>query len=421
MENRSTTLSLTALVLLIALLLAGLTWANYRYASQNPGGNDFLPRWAGTRLYFENGWSPYSREASRSIQRMVYGRAAREGEDQVLFVYPFYSFILFAPFALVENYDLARALWMTTLEISLVLLTFLGLSLSQWKPRRYLLVLLLIFALLWYHGLRPVINGNASILVGLFIALAFVCIRAEQDALAGVLLGLATIKPQMVVLLIPFVLLWAVSQRRWALFVTTIATVGFLVAATSLLLPGWLIDNLTQILTYPEYTQPGSPGGIFALVMPGFGRQLGWVLTAVMAGFLLIEWFSAWGKDFRWLLWTAYLTLVITNLIGVRTATENYIALLPGLILVFTTWDERWGRPGRWFIWISMALLFFGLWALFLKTLTPGVAHAIQHPIMFFPFPLFMIIGLYWVRWWFTRPPRVYLDQLRQMQGIRLE
>ena len=139
-----------------------------------------------------------------------------------------------------------------------------------------------------------------------------------------------------------------------------------------------------------------------------------------MAGFIIVEWFSAWGKDFRWFLWTAYLTLVITNLIGVRTATENYIALLPGLILVFTTWDERWGRAGRWFIWTSLALLSFGLWALFLTTLTPGELHAIQHPVMFFPFPLFMMIGLYWVRWWSTRPPRIYLDQLRQMQGDRL-
>ena len=421
MDKRQPALALILLILVIVLVLGGLTWANHRFALQSPGGNDFLPRWEGTRLFIDNGWSPYSKETTHEIQRMTYGRGARQGEDQVLFVYPFYSFVIFAPFALIHDYVWARALWMTTLEVSLVLLTFLGLSLTHWRPPRYLLVILLVFSLLWYHGLRPVINGNASVLVALFIALALICIRANQDALAGLLLALSTIKPQIVVLLIPFVLLWAISQRRWALLTTTLASLGLLVAATSLLLPNWLIDNLRQIIAYPEYTQPGSPGAIFTLVMPGIGRQMGWALTALMGVILVVEWFVARGKDFRWFFWTACLTLAITQFIGVRTATENFIALFPGLILVFATWDERWGRVGRWLVWISMALLSFGLWALFLKTLTPGVQHAIQHPVMFFPFPLFMLVSLYWVRWWSIRPPRVYLDQVRGFGNFNVE
>lgn len=421
MNERRTFLALIVVIVLGLGALSGLTWANHRFASQSPGGNDFLPRWMGTRIYLEKGWDPYSREASREIQRTVYGRAARQGEDQVLFVYPFYSFLVFAPFAMIEDYVWARAAWMTMLEIALVLLTIQGISLSRWKPPRYLLVLVLVFGLLWYHGLRPVINGNASVLVALFLALAFVCIRAEQDALAGFLLALATIKPQMVVLLIPLVLLWAFSNRRWMLITVTLGTIGFLVAGSSLLLPGWLLENIQQVMAYPGYTQPGTPGAIFTLVLPGFGRTMGWILTAVMAGFLVAEWLSAWGKDFRWFLWTAFLTLAITNLIGVPTATENFIALYPGLILVFTTWDERWGRAGRWLVWMSLLLLSAGLWYLFLRTLTPGMEHPIQHPVMFFPFPIFMLIGLYWVRWWYTHPPTVYLDQLRRMEGFRLK
>jgi hypothetical protein len=199
--------------------------------------------------------------------------------------------------------------------------------------------------------------------------------------------------------------------------VTTIASVGFLVAASSLLLPGWLIENLTQILTYPEYTQPGSPGAIFAVVIPGFGRQLGWVLTVIMAGFLVVEWISAWGKDFRWFLWAAYLTLVITNLIGVRTATENFIALLPGLILVFTTWDERWTAVGGSFgsAWRCCSSA-CGRCFNYLDSRTAACDPASNHVLSF---PLFMMIGLYWVRWWST-PSRVYLDQLRHVQGLRL-
>jgi hypothetical protein len=412
-----TTLAIIAIAILAVLILGGLTYANYRFAEQNPGGNDFIPRWLGTRLFLENGQSPYSPEVTRAIQRMIYGRAAQAGEDQVLFVYPFYSFLIFTPFAMVEDYVLARALWMTVLEVALGLLAVLGISLSRWKIPPFLLALLLIFSLLWYHGLRPVINGNASVLVALFLALAFLCIRAEYDALAGFLLALSTIKPQMVVLLIPFVLLWAASHRRWALVTSTLASIAFLAAGASLFISNWLLQNIQQVLAYPDYTLPGSPGAIFTLVLPGAGRQMGWALTIIMTGLILVEWFSALWKDFRWFLWAACLTLVATNLIGVRTATENYIAIFPGLVLVFATWDERWGRAGRWLVLTSMALLFFGLWALFLRTVVPA-DQPLQHPVMFFPFPLFMLAGLYWVRWWATHPPRVYLDRLKGFQNL---
>ena len=62
---------------------------------------------------------------------------------------------------------------------------------------------LLLFSITWYHGVRPVINGNAAALVALFIALAFFFIQTKSDRAAGIVLALSTIKPQMVVLLIP--------------------------------------------------------------------------------------------------------------------------------------------------------------------------------------------------------------------------
>jgi hypothetical protein len=403
------------LILLVILVLIALTWANYRFAAQNPGGNDFLPRWLGTRLFFTEGWNPYFDRTTQAIQNMVYGRPAISGEDQVLFVYPFYSIVIFGPYAVIGDYVLARALWMTTLEAALFVLAGLSISLSRWRPAGWLLVILLLFSLLWYHGLRPVINGNASILCAMLIALGFLAIRSNHDVLSGVLFALTTIKPQMVILLLPFILIWAVSQRRWPLFWTLLGSLAILIAATSLLLPSWVIDNLRQILAYPGYTLPGTPGAIFASWLPGIGCQMGWLLTAFMIGLLLLEWWVAWQKDFNWFYWTACLTLVITNLIGVRTATENFIAIFPGLILVFTCWDERARRAGKFIVLVVLMLLLFGLWALFLGTMIK-VDQPTQNPVMFFPLPFFMLIGLYWVRWWALRPQRGLMDALRKAQ-----
>ena len=402
----------------LAAVVAGLTWANYRYTRANPGCNDFITRCLGARLFLTEGLSPYSEEASREIQVMIFGRPARPGEDLSYFVYPLYSVYVFAPFALVEDFALARAFWMTALEVSLFLMAGLSLYLTRWRVPLPLLAALLIFTALWYHSVRPLINGNPAIVVALFLTAALVAIQTKHDFMAGFLLALATIKPQMVVLVIPFILLWAGADGRRNLIWGFLFSLLLLSLSVALIIPDWPLQNLRQIVAYPEYTLPGSPGAIFAQSLPGVGRQLGWALTILLTAVLIVEWRAAAGQDFRWFFWTAGLTLVVTNLIGIRTATANYIALYPVLILVLNAWNERWGRAGRWLALGTLALLFFGLWGLFLATVQPG-DQPIQSPVMFFPLPIFLILCLYWVRWWAIRPPRSLLDQLRQ-SGTRL-
>jgi len=381
------------LILAVMVVLFGLTWANYRFAAQVPGGNDFIPRWVGARLFLLHGQSPYSPETSLAIQKMIYGRPANLGEDQSLFVYPFYAILVFGPFAMIGDYNLARAAWMTFLELSTFGLAAVSVSLARWKLSKQMLVILFVFTAFWYYGFRPVINGNAAVFCALLVAAAFLMIREKRDVLAGILLALATIKPQAVVLLAIYVLIWAASRRRWKLIGSVLGSLGLLVVLSSLLSPTWLVGNMRQILAYPGYTLPGSPGAIFAAWAPTIGKQLGWVVTALATGWLIWLWRRGLGVDFGGFLWTAYLTLLLTNLVGIRTATENYIILYPALVLVLATWDQQGGRVGRWLVATSYLLLFFGLWGLFLATIQRG-DQAVQSPVMFFPLPIFLLLGL---------------------------
>ncbi len=412
MKTRNNYLVSIVLALLIILALAGLTWINYRYSVQNPGGSDFLPRWVGTRQFLMKAQSPYSEATTQEIQQRFYGRAARSDEDQVLFVYPFYSIFIFGPFAMISDFNTARAAWMTVLEVGIILIAIASISLSRWKPAPLMLIVLLIFAALWYYGIRALINANASILIGLLVVGAFLAIRAEQDAWAGLMLALATIKPQIVILLILFVLLWSISERRWLLFWSILGNLALMIAITSLLIPDWTWQNFRQVMAYPGYTLPGTPGEIFLEWLPGVGKQLGWALTIILTTTLLWEWRIARRKDFHWFLWTAYLTLVATTMIGIRTATENYVVLFPALVLIFAAWDQEWGVFGRGLIGFSYILLFFGVWWLFLATLERG-DQPVQSSIMFFPLPIFLLTGLYWIRWWVLRPEKPLLDQWR--------
>jgi hypothetical protein len=58
-----------------------------------------------------------------------------------------------------------------------------------------------------------------------------------------------------------------------------------------------------------------------------------------------------------------------------------------------------------------MLALFIGIWAIFINTVEFG-DQPVQSPVMFFPLPAFLLITLYWVRWWAVEPPTVWIDML---------
>jgi hypothetical protein len=414
-ENSLTRFWFIPLILLVGLL-AGLTWVNHRFAEENPGGNDFLVHWVGTRALLIEGLSPYSDEIALRIQTLAYGRAARPGEHELRVAYPLYAEIFFAPFALIGDYPWARALWMTALEAALVGLALLSLRLTDWRPGVWFLPFFVLFALLWYHGLRPLINGNAVILVALLIAAVLASLQAGRDELAGILLAFATIKPQVALLPIVFVFWWVLTARRGRVIFWTFATLVLLTVVSMFFLPDWPLQNLREVLRYPTYNPPGTPGAALAFWLPASGQKLGWGLTAILILLLLAEWLATRRKEFRHLLWTASLTLMASQWIGIQTDPGNFVTLFLPLTLIWAVWMERWGRRGWAGVAASMLILFVGLWALFLKTVDSSGGQPQQHPIMFFPLPLFVLIGLYWVRWWAIRPARLLIEKLRERE-----
>ncbi|RMF47865.1 MAG: DUF2029 domain-containing protein [Anaerolineae bacterium] len=396
-----------ALYLLLALvslaLIGALGWMNYRFAMQSPGGNDFLVHWEGTRALLFDGISPYSDEVALRIQQRAYGRPAQAGEHELRVAYPLYSALVFAPFALIGEYTLARAVWMTALELALILLAVLCIRLTRWRPVPWLLGVYLLFALTWYHAVRPLINGNAVVWIALFLTGAVLALRTGQQEAAGLLLSLATIKPHLALLPVLFMLLWAAGHRRWRFVIWFFGTLIFLVALGMLFLPDWPLQNLREILRYTSYNPPTTMQAALQEWLPGVGRQLGWILSGSLGILLLVEWARDWKKPFRYFLWTFCLTLVIGQWIGITTDPGNFILLFLPLTLVLAEFERRYGRSARWWSLVSMLILLVGLWWIFLATLTQVNGQPQQSTVMFLPLPLYLFWGLYWVRWWAVR------------------
>jgi hypothetical protein len=391
------------LVVILALVFViALGAANYRFALESPGGNDFLARWSGAYFWVQEGVSPYDPEVSLSTQRAIYGRPAdpNRGEDIAHFVYPMPAMVFFAPFGLLP-FEMARAVWMTILEISLPVLAVLGMRLVDWRPRLPVIAAILVFSIFWYHGFRSIIIGQFAVIEALLMVGALLAIHRNEDSLAGILLGLSIAKPQMPVLLIPFVVLWAIRARRSRIVIWFLGTAIVLVGIFLVLMPDWPGQWLRQLLEYPRYTALGPPVSILANFIPAFSGAISGFLTLAFMVYLLWEWFVSIGKDERRFQWTAALTIVITNLVAIRTATTNYVVMLPALLLVFAMWSHRWGRSGTRLVVLTMLLYMIGIWALFIATLQEG---SVEHPVVYLPLPFLLLAGLWWSRWWATRP-----------------
>lgn len=378
-------------------VLVGITRINLNFARANPGGNDFLPRWGATRAFLFEGISPYSDQVALRIQMFAHGRPASVHEDEFTMLYPLYAVIVYAPYALVGSYTMARALWMTTLEISAVLLALLSMRLVRWKPTPYNFGMLILFSILGYYSVRSFINGNVVTLLALFTIVMFWAIQRGWDMLAGGLLVLITIKPQLAILLIAGVFIWAISHQRWTLIRWTIFWGLGLSILGMLIIPAWLVQNLSQVIRYRGYAPAGTAQAAMQELWPIVGVWPGRILTLVLSLWLLIEWRAMWGKPFERFLAGMCLTLVLGQWIGIQTDPGNFVILFLPLIWVFAQIQIRWGNLGSICIGACIMILLVGLWALFLSTVEMR-EQALQSPIMFFPLPLVVIMGFLVVR-----------------------
>jgi hypothetical protein len=144
---------------------------------------------------------------------------------------------------------------------------------------------------------------------------------------------------------------------------------------------------------------------------PGLGKQLSWLVSGVSALILLVEWWLALKKDFRWFLWTVSLTIVISQWIGIPTIPGHFIELILPLILISALFIERWPRGGQWVAVFMAVILFIWEWVLFYFDLTSYQPKMQLNLII--PLPLILLIGLFWVRWWAIKPRRLLIEELK--------
>ncbi|HID51497.1 MAG TPA: DUF2029 domain-containing protein [Anaerolineae bacterium] len=380
-------------LLLFGLVVIGLRNA---FTAKVPGANDFYPRWRGAQLFWQEGADPYSEAVTLAIQEGIYGRPATPEEDQVLFVYPFYTVFFLLPISWL-NYEWAQPVWLALVMLSVFTAVLLTLKLIEWKMPLWLLTITLIWAIFFYNSSRTVILGQFAGPVYLAMVAALLALKHDRDAAAGLLLALSTIKPQMTFLLVIALLIWAVGQRRWHFIGSFIAAMLLLTGFSFALLPGWLFSFVDQVLFYPAYTFTGSSLWVITgYYWPWLGKPVENGLILLLMAYLIWQWRKLWQLPLSspQFLIIISLTLIITNMVVVRTATTNYIIMYVPLFLVLKAISGKWRRGDLWAALILLGSI-VGMWALFLASVQGDT----EHPIMYLPLPFLLLPIMIWTNY----------------------
>jgi len=324
--------------------------------------SDLYPRWYGARELLLHGRNPYSAEVSHEIEIGFYGRAldphrVSDPTDKEAFAYPVYVVFLLAPTVYFSFAEVRIGF-----ELLLVLLTVasvpLWLRFIEWKLSRWSAVTVLIFALGSFSFWQGLKLQQLSLLVCAMLAGALVALAAERPIFAGVLLAFATIKPQLAVFLLVWLILWTTGNWRerqrwfWSFGVTVVVLVG----SGELLLPGWLVDFVAALRAYRKYTGSTS---VFAVLLPSALAVAAWASLAVLL--LLASWkarhASLRSREFRL---TTVCVLAGTLLLIPMMVPYNYLLLLPGVLWLVRDWSGAdSGRAGRM---VELAALAAVIW-----------------------------------------------------------
>jgi hypothetical protein len=381
------------LMALMAIFILGV-YVTYRgFTSEHPGANDFYPRWVGGCALLREGMNPYSEAVTLRIQEGTYGRPALPEEDQVAFAYPLYSLLFFFPLCATGNYPLVQAIWIWLLLTAFVAAVMLAMRVVHWHPRWWLALLTMLWTVVLYHSFRALVLGQFVALVFLAFVVALWAMQRGHDGWAGMFLAASTVKPQLVYLAIPWILLWAAGQRRWRMWVSFGSTVVALVLGSMILLPSWLPDFVRQVAAYPAYTVYGSLTWMLVQHWLGLSRVAELAILALLAITILTLAWRLWKGTWQQMLWMLGTLLLLTNFFTPRIATTNYILLIPWALWGYRHMQRTWRRFGTWMILFVQVTSLIALWAVFLTTVQGDFEQA---PV-YFPFPAAMSCILFWL------------------------
>lgn len=388
-------------VLFIAGLLVGLTWLNYYYLYPRQTLSDFGSNWAAFRHVIFNNQIPYTSDLNALIRDEVSLLPPQPGE--LRFIYPVFSMLIFGLFSLVQQLQLAAALWTTVLQLCVLLTVHLSLRLFEWRFELLPTVLIYLFSLTFFFVIQPVLKGDVIIILTMLLVLALLMLKNGNEESAGILLSFLVIKPTVFIFPLLLIFLWLIGMGRWRMLAWFGGMIAIYLTAGFIFSPSWLLDYIRTIVWFRAQHPLGNLIEALAALFPTFGFRLGWVLSVFFILALVVEWFAVRNRSFGRVLWLVALNLVVGQLVNYYNDYGNYFVLLPVLIFIASTLAKRWRVGGKVIAALFLILISAVSWYIALRA--PAFMLFTQPSMLLYVVPpLITLPALYWIRWWVSEP-----------------
>jgi len=334
----------------------------------SPRGNlsDLYPRWLGARELLLHRRDPYSPDVTREIQTGYWGRPLdptrpMDPKDRAGFAYPVFVVFLLAP-----TIALPFPVVQTGFRWFLLLLTAatvpLWLRALRWRPSLTTTAMLIVLTLGSFQAVQGIKVQQLGLLVGGLVAGSMALLARRHLAIAGVLLAFATIKPQLVLPLLAWLLLWAFSdwQQRRNFVWGFVSTMAILLGAAEYVLPGWVWRFRDAVIAYRQYND-GAESVLDTLITPEWGKPLAGLALLALA-VLCWRFRRALIESSAFNLMLA-LVLAVTVVVVPKAAPYNQVLLLPGFLLPVRGWRTLWQKSAQMRLLLMICgLLIFWPW-----------------------------------------------------------
>jgi hypothetical protein len=325
-----------------------------QFAHLNTGKNDFLAYWSAARL-FVTGGHPYDHSSLVATEQYAKPELISQGDVFLNTWNPPWLILMFVPLGALP-FPIAANVWIffNTVLIGIALIVSWQMSSSGEQSRGILIVFVVSY--LFGVTIAYIAIGQITALVLLGILLSIWWLKQQRDFLAGAILLLPMLKPQISFFILVILFIWIIQKRRWKV------ALGFLIALISSLLifwifySTWVTDYLTLIQSMPFRLIYTSTLGSF---MDYFFHTKIFYFSAIILIFFIKPILRIVNKDG---LFTAMnLSMLISLPLSPFGFTFDQIVILPAIVQIIS-----WLWEGRLKVrTIRIIIVFFTLFYLF--------------------------------------------------------
>jgi hypothetical protein len=326
MDGSSQTRTKTVILLLVCVLFSIALAYVLTKQSTVLVKSDYFARWYATRKLVMENHSLYDPQNGIDIDIL---NGLPDNQIEGNFFYPAYVALLIIPLIWIP-FSQAHFVWLVFIQSLFIAGLCLLAKIEKWPESPNKLAIYLLLTLLFIPNLQNTIWGQFNTLSVISLVLVYLCLRKEHYFFAGICaLGL-TVKPQAMLLVILFLVTWALSERRRWPFILSFGLAGVAIwALTEWIEPNWVGSFMAWLRIYQDTFHP--QGVLMGIGPIGAGLNI----LLLILSLAMILWNRSTSPDSSSFAGMLVFCLCVWWIVGGVMGMMNLVALPMALIWLF--------------------------------------------------------------------------------------